>query len=80
MLIFTPSKALYDNQLKKNWKFRTRIDAILSENVKLLIKSLLEPDIQKRFIITQVINSEWISMDSRLKGVCNVFSLEIFTP
>lgn len=62
-------KQLYQAQMSKNWKFRSRYIDTLSENCKRLITNMLEPNHMSRIKIDQVINSEWFTMDSRLLGM-----------
>ncbi|XP_026326938.1 testis-specific serine/threonine-protein kinase 1-like isoform X1 [Hyposmocoma kahamanoa] len=59
-------KQLYQAQINRNWKFRSRYVDSLSESCKLLVTLMLEPNHQNRIKIDQTINSEWIAMDSRL--------------
>lgn len=61
-------KQLYQAQINRNWKFRSRYVDSLSESCKLLVTLMLEPNHQNRIKIDQTINSEWIAMDSRLLG------------
>ncbi|XP_076180038.1 testis-specific serine/threonine-protein kinase 6 [Ptiloglossa arizonensis] len=62
----TDIKRLYEQQRNRKWKFRSKIAPILSENVKKLVTSLLEPVPTKRWTLSQIITSDWIAMDSRL--------------
>lgn len=62
-------KQLYQAQINRNWKFRSRCIEFVSENCKRVITSMLEPDCQRRIRVEQIINSEWIAMDSRLLGI-----------
>ncbi|XP_049888182.1 testis-specific serine/threonine-protein kinase 3-like [Pectinophora gossypiella] len=59
-------KQLYQAQINRNWKFRSRYIDTLSENCKHLITLMLEPNYQNRIKVEQIINGEWIAMDSRL--------------
>lgn len=61
-------KQLHSAQLARNWKFRSRYVDTLSENCKRLVTCMLEPNLANRLNIDQVINSEWVAMDSRLLG------------
>lgn len=61
-------KQLYQAQINKNWKWRARYIDTLSENCKRIVTRMLEPNHEKRIKIDQIINSEWMSMDSRLLG------------
>lgn len=62
----TNVKKLYEHQVNKRWKFRSKVADSLTENIKVLIAKLLEPDVTKRWKINQVIKSDWIAMDPRL--------------
>lgn len=53
--------------MKKKWKFRRRIVNRISPDVKEIIRKLLEPDVEKRISIDEVLNSSWIAMDSRFQ-------------
>ncbi|XP_026747364.1 testis-specific serine/threonine-protein kinase 1-like isoform X1 [Trichoplusia ni] len=59
-------KQLYQAQINRNWKFRSRYVDALSDNCKRLVTLMLEPNFQNRIKIDHIINSEWIAMDSRL--------------
>lgn len=61
-------KQLYQAQINRSWKFRSRYVDTLSEHCKRLVTLMLEPNHQNRIKIDQTINSEWIAMDSRLLG------------
>lgn len=61
-------KLLLTLQKSKTWKFRSKYEKSLSPQVKQLVKGLLEPDVKKRLTAEQVLNSEWIAMDPKLKG------------
>lgn len=61
-------QTLYDNQMKRNWKFRSKYAPKLSDTLKKFIGSLLEPDFVKRYTISDVVNGDWIAMDPRFKG------------
>ncbi|KZC08871.1 Testis-specific serine/threonine-protein kinase 1 [Dufourea novaeangliae] len=62
----TDIKRLYVQQKNRKWKFRSKVVTNLSEQVKHLITSILEPDPGKRLKLDQIINSEWVAMDPRL--------------
>ncbi|XP_066582015.1 testis-specific serine/threonine-protein kinase 3-like [Prorops nasuta] len=63
----TNMKLLYEQQIGRKWKFRRKIVENLSMNVKKLVASLLEPDLIKRARILQILDSDWLAMDPRLK-------------
>lgn len=60
-------KELYQSQMNRNWKFRSKYDSNLSENCKNLVTQMLEPIHDYRLKIEQIILSDWIAMDPRLK-------------
>ncbi|CAG9861783.1 unnamed protein product [Phyllotreta striolata] len=62
----TNAKKLNELQLQRKWKFRSKVVDVLSDQIKNLITHMLEPDIQKRFKLEQVIGSDWMTMDPRL--------------
>ncbi|XP_013175313.1 PREDICTED: testis-specific serine/threonine-protein kinase 1-like isoform X1 [Papilio xuthus] len=59
-------KQLYQAQINRNWRFRSRYADTLSDNCKRLVALMLEPNYQNRIKVEQIISSEWIAMDSRL--------------
>lgn len=59
-------KRLYELQVARKWKFRTKKSAHLTDHVKKLVSNLLEPDVSKRWHLDQIVHSEWIAMDPRL--------------
>ncbi|XP_045492030.1 testis-specific serine/threonine-protein kinase 1-like isoform X1 [Colias croceus] len=59
-------KQLYQAQINRNWRFRSRYNETLSENCKRLVHLMLEPNHRNRIKVNDVINGEWIAMDSRL--------------
>lgn len=71
-------KQLYQAQVNRSWKFRSRYVDTLSEHCKRLVTLMLEPNHQNRIKIDQTINSEWIAMDSRLLGKVKVCTFVVF--
>ncbi|XP_028163805.1 testis-specific serine/threonine-protein kinase 1-like isoform X2 [Ostrinia furnacalis] len=59
-------KQLYQAQINRNWKFRSRYVDTISDNCKRLVTLMLDPNYQSRIKVDQIIHSEWIAMDSRL--------------
>ncbi|XP_020292042.1 testis-specific serine/threonine-protein kinase 1-like isoform X2 [Pseudomyrmex gracilis] len=59
-------KRLYELQLARKWRFRSKVVNNLSEHVKKLASSMLEPDVHRRWRLDQIVQSEWIAMDPRL--------------
>lgn len=62
----TRIKKLYEQQMNKKYRLRQRIATTLSQECRKLLQHLLEPDVGLRYNATQVLNSDWIAMDSRL--------------
>lgn len=62
----TNIKKLHEQQMNRQWKFRSKVADILSPEVKKLMSNVLEPDTAKRWKIEQVLSSEWFGMDPRL--------------
>ncbi|XP_060531563.1 testis-specific serine/threonine-protein kinase 1-like [Cylas formicarius] len=65
-------KRLHEQQMNRKWKFRSKVADSLSDQVKLLIRYLLEPDTKKRLQIDNVIKSDWFAMDHRFKTLNNI--------
>ncbi|CAH0397576.1 unnamed protein product [Chilo suppressalis] len=65
----TRMRKLYEQQMGKKYRFRSRVASILSLECKTVVKHLLEPDPGLRHTATQVLGSEWIAMDSRLTSL-----------
>ncbi|XP_075223918.1 testis-specific serine/threonine-protein kinase 3-like [Lycorma delicatula] len=63
----TNVKRMYEKQMNKRMKFRSKVVEKLSPQVKNTNFALLEPDIAKRWKIDSLMNSEWFGMDPRLK-------------
>ncbi|XP_011342762.1 testis-specific serine/threonine-protein kinase 1 isoform X2 [Ooceraea biroi] len=59
-------KRLYEQQVARRWKFRSKVADVLTDHVKRLVNSLLEPDVSKRWRLDQIMHSDWIAMDPRL--------------
>lgn len=51
---------MYDNQMKKNYKLRDSVELKVSNEVKDLIRILLEPEPEKRPTIKEVCDHVWI--------------------
>lgn len=62
----TRMRKLYEQQMGKKYRFRSRVVTNLSLECKAIVKHLLEPDPGLRFTAAQLLNSDWIAMDSRL--------------
>lgn len=59
-------KRLYELQIARKWKFRSKVASSLTDRVKKLVTNLLEPDVAKRWRLDQILQSDWIAMDPRL--------------
>ncbi|XP_018343670.1 PREDICTED: testis-specific serine/threonine-protein kinase 1-like isoform X2 [Trachymyrmex septentrionalis] len=59
-------KRLYELQIARKWKFRSKVISSLTDCVKKLVGNLLEPEVSKRWHLDQIIQSDWIAMDPRL--------------
>ncbi|XP_023938197.2 testis-specific serine/threonine-protein kinase 1 [Bicyclus anynana] len=62
----TRMKKLYDQQMGKKYRFRSKVASVISLECKFVVKHLLEPDPGLRHTATQVLGSDWVAMDSRL--------------
>lgn len=62
------SKALYLAQTKKRWKFRSKVEGKLSQECKETIRKMMEPDLSRRLTIDELVGSDWIAMDMRLRS------------
>ncbi|XP_011693858.1 PREDICTED: testis-specific serine/threonine-protein kinase 3-like, partial [Wasmannia auropunctata] len=59
-------KRLYELQIARKWKFRSKVAGSLTDRVKKLMGNLLEPNVSKRWRLDQIVQSDWIAMDPRL--------------
>ncbi|XP_032673418.1 testis-specific serine/threonine-protein kinase 1-like isoform X2 [Odontomachus brunneus] len=59
-------KRLYEQQIARRWKFRSKVMNSLTDHVKKLVSNLLEPEVSKRLRLDQIVQSDWIAMDPRL--------------
>lgn len=59
-------RVLYEKQIARKWKFRSKVVNNLTDHVKKLVSNLLEPDVAKRWRLEQIVQSDWIAMDPRL--------------
>nr|CAD7429906.1 unnamed protein product [Timema monikensis] len=62
---FSQIKKMYEAQMSYDWAFRSKISDELSSQVKSLVKKLLEPDLNKRLGVQQILNSKWIAMNPK---------------
>ncbi|KAL6436983.1 hypothetical protein ACFW04_004958 [Cataglyphis niger] len=59
-------KRLYELQIARKWKFRSKVKDNVTDVVKKLVNNMLEPDVSKRWRLDQIVHSDWIAMDPRL--------------
>ncbi|XP_011155664.1 testis-specific serine/threonine-protein kinase 1 isoform X2 [Solenopsis invicta] len=62
----TNVKRLYELQITRKWKFRSKVTDNITDRVKKLVTNLLEPDVSRRWHTDQIVQSDWIAMDPRL--------------
>ncbi|XP_061720690.1 testis-specific serine/threonine-protein kinase 1-like [Cydia pomonella] len=62
----TSVRILYDKQVQRKWRFRSKIVSMVSEECLALVTGMLEPDAQARPTATAVFNGPWIAMEPRL--------------
>lgn len=61
----TDRKKMFENQCKRNYKLREKVEAEVTQDVKDLINELLEPNFVKRIDINRVCNHYWFPIESR---------------
>ena len=61
----TNKKKMIENQWKRNYVFRDRVDSQISDDLKDLIHNLLEPNFLKRIDMNKVCNHFWFPIDQR---------------
>ncbi|XP_027838280.1 testis-specific serine/threonine-protein kinase 2-like [Aphis gossypii] len=59
-------KLMYKQQVKRDWEHQPSIEKIISENLKICIDSILQPEPRKRWTIDEILNSDWIKMNQKL--------------
>lgn len=58
----THLQTLYQNQIKRNWKFANKKCESLSHGFRDLINNLMEPDTKKRWTIEKVLQCDWLKL------------------
>jgi hypothetical protein len=53
-------RAMLNKQLSNDWHFRTKVEAKLSQELKLMVKKMLDPDVSKRATTALLMNDKWI--------------------
>ncbi|XP_063374000.1 testis-specific serine/threonine-protein kinase 1-like [Cydia amplana] len=62
----TSVRVLYDKQVQRKWRFRTKIVNMVSEECLGLVTAMLDPDAQARPTANAVFHGPWIAMEPRL--------------
>ncbi|XP_052890515.1 testis-specific serine/threonine-protein kinase 3-like [Anopheles moucheti] len=63
------TRQVYEQQMTRAWKFRSRVNDALSPGVKTLVRSLLEPNPMIRWTIEEVLVCDWLIQDRRLRSL-----------
>uniref|UniRef100_A0A182W861 Protein kinase domain-containing protein n=1 Tax=Anopheles minimus TaxID=112268 RepID=A0A182W861_9DIPT len=63
------TRQVYEQQMARAWKFRSRVNDVLSPEVKTLVRSLLEPNPLIRWTIEEVLVCDWLIQDRRLRSL-----------
>ncbi|XP_050097505.1 testis-specific serine/threonine-protein kinase 3-like [Anopheles aquasalis] len=63
------TRQVYQQQMARDWKFRSRVSNTLSPEVKSLIRNLLEPNPLVRWTIEEVLVCDWLVQDRRLRSL-----------
>lgn len=58
----THLQSLYQNQIKRNWKFTNKKCDSISHGCRELIGNLMEPDTKKRWTIENVMQCDWLKL------------------
>jgi tRNA A-37 threonylcarbamoyl transferase component Bud32 len=53
-------RAMLNKQLSNDWHFRTKVEAKLSQELKLMVRKMLEPDVSKRVTTALLMNDKWV--------------------
>lgn len=53
-------------KVKQEWNHQPSIEKLMSENLKVCINNILQPEPRKRWTIDTIINSDWIKMNRKL--------------
>uniref|UniRef100_A0A182JWU1 Protein kinase domain-containing protein n=1 Tax=Anopheles christyi TaxID=43041 RepID=A0A182JWU1_9DIPT len=63
------TRQVYEQQMARAWKFRSRVNETLSPEVKTLVRSLLEPNPLIRWTVEEVLVCDWLIQDRRLRSL-----------
>ncbi|KAL1122710.1 hypothetical protein AAG570_003037 [Ranatra chinensis] len=63
----TNIKQLVKEQTKRAWTFRSKVQEVVSDEVRLLTARAIEPDVRKRVTIQQVLEDPWFDLEVGLK-------------
>jgi len=53
-------------KVKRDWEHQPSVEKIISENLKLCVDNILQPEPRKRWTIDKILDSDWIKMNRRL--------------
>lgn len=53
-------------KVKRDWNHQPSIEKLMSENLKVCINNILQPEPRKRWTIDTILDSDWIKMNRRL--------------
>ncbi|XP_063633117.1 testis-specific serine/threonine-protein kinase 3-like [Cydia splendana] len=62
----TSVRVLYDKQIQRKWRFRSKVVTMLSKQCLGLVTTLLEPNAQARPTASAVLHGPWIGMEPRI--------------
>ncbi|KAJ8878061.1 hypothetical protein PR048_022524 [Dryococelus australis] len=53
------------DQLTRNWSFRSKVKNSVSQDARMVVGNILEPDVTRRPTVDRVLSYEWVSVRSR---------------
>lgn len=53
-------------KVKRDWNHQPSIEKLISENVKICIDNILQPEPRKRWTVENILDSNWIKMNRKL--------------
>ncbi|VVC44543.1 Protein kinase domain,Protein kinase-like domain,Serine/threonine-protein kinase, active site [Cinara cedri] len=57
------TKRMYQQQVKREWCHHPSIGNLISENLKTCVDNILQPEPRKRWVINNILESDWITMN-----------------
>jgi len=64
--------------MKREWNHQPLVEKMISENVKMCIDNILQPEPGKRWTIDTILDSDWIKMNQTLIKMNNQESSALF--